>query len=200
MGGGALALALWAGAVIAQDFPALYDVTGVAAGDVLNIRAMPDAGADILASYPPTRLGVEVLRLSPDGRWAEVGLPEGNGWVALRYLAAVPQSDTLPLPLRCSGTEPFWTLALAPEASGFRTPEGHLPLTLTSTLRARNGFTASLVDDAGENWQVTAQVMQCSDGMSDRMFGLRALVAGRGGEDGGGGPEIYAGCCTFEGG
>lgn len=200
MGGGALAFALWAGMAAAQDFPALYDVRGVADGDVLNIRATPDAGGDILGNYPPARTGVEVLRLSPDGRWAEVGLPEGNGWVATRYLAAVPQTEALSLPLRCSGTEPFWTLTLSDTEAGLRTPEADIPLKMTANMRARNGFTASLAEPDGTQWQVIAQVMQCSDGMSDRMFGLRALVSGRGANGAGEGPEIYAGCCTLEGG
>ncbi len=41
----ALALALWATVLPAQDLPALYSVTGVGDGDVLNIRAAPDAAA-----------------------------------------------------------------------------------------------------------------------------------------------------------
>lgn len=200
MGGGALVLALLAGPVAAQDFPALYDVAGVASHDVLNIRAAADATAAIVGSFAPDRDRIEVLRLSPDGRWAEVGRPEGNGWVATRFLTAAPVSDEIPLPLRCSGTEPFWTLTLAAQEAAFLTPEGNVPLRLVTSEKARNGFTATLADDKAGQWQVIAQNMQCSDGMSDRSYGIRALLSGFGAAEAGGGPEIYAGCCTLDGG
>lgn len=202
MGGVALIIALWGGGAMAQgmDYPALRDVTGVAAGDVLNIRAEPDAGAPILGSYAPDRRRIEVLRLSDDGRWAQVGLPEGNGWVALRYLAPLAKGPDLPLPVTCSGTEPFWSLDITDKGGVFRTPEGQSLLQLTDTGVARNGFDAALADDAGRPWQVIAQAMQCSDGMSDRQYGWRALLSGLGSAEAGGGAEIYAGCCSFDGG
>ena len=59
----------------AQDFPALYAVTGVAADDVLNIRSRPDAGAPIIGALAPDSTGVEVLGRS--GNWALVSAGEG---------------------------------------------------------------------------------------------------------------------------
>ena len=198
MGSGALILGLWGAGVMAQELPSVRDVTGVAAGDVLNIRAEPAADAPVLGSYAPDRQRIEVLRLSDDGRWAQVGLPEGNGWVATRYLSDAKAGASLPL--RCSGTEPFWTLTLDEGVSSFRTPEDDIALARDDLTVARNGFTASLTDAGGQRWQVVAQAMQCSDGMSDRMYGWRALLSGVGSDETGGAPEIYAGCCTLDGG
>ena len=55
-----LALALPSGAA-AKGLPALHDVTGVAADDVLNVRARPDASAPVLGALTPDATGVEVV-------------------------------------------------------------------------------------------------------------------------------------------
>ena len=61
--------------------PTLYDVTGVRANDVLNIRAMPDASSSILSELPHDAKGVEVV----DARagWARVNTFERSGWGAV---------------------------------------------------------------------------------------------------------------------
>lgn len=62
----ALALILWlaAGPAAAQDLPAVYDVAGVAADDVLNVRAEPSAEAPVLRTLAPDAGGIEVVALS----------------------------------------------------------------------------------------------------------------------------------------
>ena len=108
----ALAL-LWPLPTWAETLPALFAVTGVAADDVLNIRAAPDAGAAAVGSFDPTRINIEVLDVSADGTWGMVGLPEGNGWVAMRFLERQEAvAGSIPHPSTCIGTEPFWTLGL----------------------------------------------------------------------------------------
>lgn len=58
---------------LAQDiYPALHDVTGVAADDVLNIRSEPSASSPIIGTFSPFETDVEVVALSPDGGWGRV--------------------------------------------------------------------------------------------------------------------------------
>jgi uncharacterized protein YraI len=90
------------------DGPDHFAVRGVAAGDVLNIRAGPDAGKGKLGQIPPgasciRNLGCqgglsyqEFSTLSPEQRlqrerenprWCRVEYRGVTGWVAGRYLA-----------------------------------------------------------------------------------------------------------------
>ena len=41
----------------------MFDVTGVAANDVLNIRAAPDASAEIIGTLSPNARDIEVVLL-----------------------------------------------------------------------------------------------------------------------------------------
>ena len=79
---------------VSTNLPARFSVTGVAADDVLNVRAAPDPAAPILAELPPDATGVEVIALSDDGAWALLPRPEGQGWASTRFLA--PNDETLP--------------------------------------------------------------------------------------------------------
>ncbi len=186
-----------AGAAAAQDLPAAYGVTGVAADDVLNIRAEPSSDAAVVGSYAPDRHQVEVLGLSADGRWGKVGLPEGNGWVAMRYLAAEPLADgLLPHPFRCVGTEPFWGLSISDSGATFSTPEAEEPLTVAVESVAPQGMLATLAGAGGEVWTMTVARRECSDGMSDRIYGWETFLYRTGLM----GNVLYSGCCTMDGG
>jgi uncharacterized membrane protein len=188
-----LALVLPAGGAMAQDLPARFTVTGVAAGDVLNVRAAPGASAPVLATLPPGSTGVEVLSLSPDGRWGLVPFREGSGWASMRYLSPEAPSPTpLPRPLLCRGTEPFWALSVTAEGAVFETPEGgRVELRQHGEVAGFRGGVATF-DAGGETLDLTVIRAACSDGMSDRPYGLTALVWNRG--------EVFLeGCCALSG-
>lgn len=197
----ALALILWfaAGPAAAQDLPAVYDVAGVAADDVLNVRAEPSAEAPVLRTLAPDATGIEVVALSGDGKWGMVSTGEGNGWVALRYLAARPDpaADTLPRPMTCLGTEPFWLLVHDDGSDRFETP-GEEPrlLAVSAEMVAPEGYFVLARGSGGsdELYRLTVTRGICSDGMSDRRFGLdaRLFIAGPAGN------RLLAGCCTLE--
>ena len=90
-------------------WPALYDVTNVAATDVLNVRAQPNAEAEILGTFAFDAKDVEVISIEVDGRWGQVNTGERAGWVRMSFLE--PQSvpdQTRPQSIICFGTEPFW--------------------------------------------------------------------------------------------
>lgn len=188
---GALLLLLWAGLAAAQDLPARFTVAGVAAGDVLNVRAEPGASARVLATLPPGSTGVEILRLSPDGRWGLMPLREGAGWVAMRYLAReAPAPTPLPRPLLCRGNEPFWALSVTAQGARFESPErGTVPLRRHGEAAGFRGGVLAF-DAGGETLDLTVVRQACSDGMSDRPYGLAALVWNRG--------ELFLeGCCAL---
>lgn len=184
--------------VAAQDLPALHRVTGVAANDVLNVRAQPNAQAPIIGDFGPQAQGVEVTALSPDGRWARVNAGEGAGWSAARFLT--PQGDpgwqTGLVPLSCYGTEPFWNLALflpgsqaeftGLDTGGFNlvTDAGALP----STPFPR---TLAVPFSGARQGMAVIRSATCSDGMSDRLFGLEVQVYWRGQVTG------LSGCCSL---
>jgi uncharacterized membrane protein len=190
-----LFLMLLALPVRAQEFPALYAVTGVAAEDVLNIRSRPDADAPIVGAFAPDATGVEVLARS--GNWALVNTDEGTGYAALRFLAREPGPgwSALQSPLSCLGTEPFWALEIDPQAgeTRFRTPEDQAPDPDPIT-----GLWPT------EPWARTAAVglpdglavltgADCSDGMSDRSYGIAVdLFLGHAGRE-----SRLAGCCRL---
>lgn len=180
----------------AQDLPALYDVVGVAADDVLNLREAPSAGAAILGHLAPDARGIEVMAI--EGDWAQVNLDEGRAHAALRYLQAQdgPGWAALQLPLRCFGTEPFWSISVEPALDvaalsrpdtttrmlelGPRWPWGDLGAAPSAGLAMRDGFLML----RGES---------CSDGMSDREYGIAADLFLAGAT-----AERLRGCCSLQ--
>jgi uncharacterized membrane protein len=105
-------LALQSHAQEIEAAPALYDVTGVVADDVLNVRERPDAGSPIVGTLRPDAARVEVIGVVPGGRWGLVNVEEMAGWVSMRFMSPseVAMSEP-PVGLTCSGTEPFWSVS-----------------------------------------------------------------------------------------
>lgn len=186
---------LVAGAAAADTFPAAYQVTGVAGDDVLNIRAEPDASAPVVGEIGPYQISVEVLRLSEDGKWGLVGLPEGNGWVSMRFLQATPaEPDQLPRPLTCLGTEPFWSLAALPRGTEWSTPEEpRTDLTITEEATAPEGYRLRAEEGPTRVFHLSVLRQACGDGMSDREFGFSAQLFVESPD----GNRLYSGCCTL---
>ncbi|MDM7931612.1 SH3 domain-containing protein [Tabrizicola sp.] len=178
----------------AQDFPALFSVSGVAPDDSLNIRAAPDPAAPIIGTLPFDASGVEVVSVT-DG-WAKINSGEGTGHVALSYLMRDDGAAwfTLQQPLFCFGTEPFWSLELD-AANGLIT-------------RKSPEVPAPLIDRIGDTWPgkpwspaaaialpdglAVLRPADCSDGMSDMTYGI-ALDVFLNGPDG----RRLSGCCTL---
>lgn len=180
-----------------QEFPATYQVTGVAADDVLNIRAEPSAGAAKVGEIGPYGFNIEVLGLSEDGSWAMVPMPEGIGWVAKRFLQPTPPADPwlVPRPLSCSGTEPFWSLGLYPKGAEWATPETpRTDLTVTEESVAARGYRMRAEEGPTRVYHLTITRAQCSDGMSDRRFGLAASLFIESPD----GNALLSGCCTLD--
>lgn len=198
----ALAAALLAGpAAATQDaFPALYDVAGVASDDVLNVRARPDAAAQIVGTLPPDARDVEVIELAPRVDWGRVNVNGTSGWVSLRFMERHPGQffGAFPEIARCAGTEPFWSLRR--EGADFAISGVDLPGTRFSTtwrgssLGRRDRHAMTLAAETGETATAVIAYTQCSDGMSDYRYGLTLDLVREGGPDG---PALYSGCCSL---
>ncbi|WGH80309.1 COG3650 family protein [Jannaschia ovalis] len=192
----ALLLWLWlaAPALATQDgWPALFDVIGVAADDVLNLRAAPGPSARVVGRLAPDATGIEVIRPDARQRWGLVNTGEGTAWVSLRYLARRPgQWDrAFPQVASCFGTEPFWTLAIDGDAARMSTPERVVAGRVTARLgsanrRDRFGLTADL---GGAPLSGVIANRACNDGMSDREYGLAVDAIFEG--------AVLSGCCTL---
>ncbi|MEM1234624.1 MAG: peptide-binding protein [Pseudomonadota bacterium] len=191
-------LGLWCGLVAADPFPALYDVTSVEAGDVLNIRSEPDATSAIIGGLAPDSVGVEVTRLSADRRWARVQTRERMGWASVRFLALVPrQGEGFSQGLSCVGTEPFWLFKYRPFGRSEFTSLGGLSgsYDIGPPIRAVGRPNVYGLRGSSDLGDVSAILRrgECSDGMSEVEFGLSFDLILPDGE----GDVVYTGCCNL---
>lgn len=193
-----LAALLWLAALPAfatQDgWPALYDVTGVATDDVLNVRAAPSADAEIIGSLAPDATDVEVIEANDALTWGRVNTGERSGWASLAFLQrhGGQWDGKLPAITRCFGTEPFWGLTRADGILEYSDPDG-------------TGWSATVASETGSSGRRDRHVIAavgvtlvlrgelCSDGMSDRLFGLSADLL----TTVPGGVTMHSGCCTI---
>lgn len=196
------ALALWGqGAAAGEALPWLYRVTGVGADDVLNVRAEPSSGATAIGRFGAGEKDIEVVGLDASGRWGRVNLGETAGWTAMRYLAREPggwDAEGLPAPLTCFGTEPFWSFEAGPGGKAVwgepGVEERNLGLEVLDTGIPGDVRRALVGTEEGAVVVVAAVTPgSCTDGMSDRAFGLEALVVLTTGETRG----LRSGCCSL---
>lgn len=177
----------------APALPALFNVAGVAANDVLNIRAEANASSDIVGSFPPDATGIEVVAI--EGTWAVVNHAEGMGYVSSSFLAKDGQANwsDLSIPLYCSGTEPFWSFTYDPAAATakFDMFDGE-----AATWPVRHSWPATersdLVAFSTADKIAVMRPQECSDGMSDRVYGISFDLLYN--DDLGG---IIQGCCSL---
>lgn len=191
-------------ALATQEYilPTLFDVTGVAAGDVLNIRAAPDASAAIIGALAPEATGIEVVEQR--GNWGRVNTSEQSGWVSMRFLnyrTDVWEPGALPAGFTCQGTEPFWSLRAEGGTLIWEQPEGQDSYSDLKTLDDgifRSPRRALIAGQEGHRITAMVEPALCSDGMSDRAYGLSAsvIVEGASARDG---AQLYTGCCLAGG-
>ena len=194
-----LLLCLAAPAQATQDqWPALFDVSGVAADDVLNIRAGPSADSEIVGTLAHDARGVEIVRPNDRHTWGMVNTGEGTGWVSLAYVTRGPGQWYGAEITRafCSGTEPFWSFDIDGTSAAWSTPETTatgqvLDRAFSMSRRDEQGATFRLND--GEDGVALLRLASCNDGMSDREFGIAVSIV-KGGTEG---PTLYSGCCSL---
>jgi len=198
---GLFVFAAWPAAAIPEYIlPTLFDVTGVAENEVLNIREAPDADAAIIGTLAPDARDIEVVGYDETGRWARINTGERSGWAALRYLAYqvdVWTPGALPPTLHCLGTEPVWSFRPRDDRVVFSTPEAPESVMrieqVLSTGMPRDPRRSVLAQDDSRHMTAVMVPMACSDGMSDRAYGLDVTVI----LEGQGDPRMLTGCCSI---
>lgn len=163
----------------AQNYPAAFQVTGVAGDDRISIRSAPSASSNIVGAISPYGLNIKVLESAPNEKRGKVGLPEGSGWVTMRNLEETPPAEPylVPRPLSCFGTEPFWSLGHYPRGAEYNSPEtGIVPMTILAQDVSERGYVLRLDEGPTLNRAMIVKRQRCGDGMSDRAFGLTTLM------------------------
>jgi hypothetical protein len=182
----AVILALISG--VASAWPTLA-VTGVPKGDVLNLRAQPDAKSAKVATLPRAASGISADAVAVKGLdWIRIAKNGKRGWANAKFLS-YDIGQRLPVRLVCTGTEPFWSVN-----SGYGRADADLSFTgKKQTLALDAPVAASGRPDV---WLIPAvkgsdfllvQRATCSDGMSDRSYpyALTTRI----------GATLLSGCC-----
>lgn len=146
-----------------------YEVTGVSADDVLNIRKIPSASAPKVGEYLPRESGIRIYRRK--GNWALTGRydpQKPDGWVHTRYLKLTAAAASLQLPVSCSGTEPFWAIVINTTESATYSEPDRTPQDFPVSEFSRSKQNASMLLDVGGG--VAIRAGSCSDGMSDNIY------------------------------
>ena len=69
--------------------PVLYEVTGIAAGDTLNVRSGPGANNEVIARLPNGYRDIQIIGapvLNGTTPWVQIKFGERTGWVTRPYL------------------------------------------------------------------------------------------------------------------
>ena len=176
-----------------DGWPALYDVTGVAADDVLNIRSEPGTSSEVIGTLAHDAKGIEVIKPNDDHTWGLVNLYEFSGWVSLDFLVRHPgQWDgQYPQVTSCYGTEPFWNITLEKDRiafSGLDLDPVEAPMEWTlETLNHRGRFSFRAGPMVG-----VFGLENCNDGMSNSEFGIEINLIRLDQ------PYHYQGCCSIQ--
>lgn len=171
----------------------VYSVSNVRPGDTLNMRVRPDPRAPVVITIPHDGTGIGLTGKSAPGDWVEATYKRKRGWVNARFLGFGNGRYGLPAYLDCSGTEPFWSIAVMPglARADLMFAEKRYFFKLN---RAENAMNRSDI------WHIKASARPggemsliirhevCSDGMSDTRypFSAIALISGH---------NVIAGCC-----
>lgn len=202
------ALALLTAAAFATATPVAayetYKVTGIKAGESLIVRDEP-TGADKPSDAKELRripadadgvLGTGRSVLIGDERWHEVSFKGTRGWVNGAFLEATAFADLKGATFQCSGTEPFWSVTLAPEGGTYSSLSDDKKVSLKAeqiapaTGRLFPLFYRLKGSDGGTYRVTVSRQEWCSDGMSDFDYGFQALLT----DDG----VFHEGCCVLK--
>ncbi len=185
-------------AATTDGWPALYDVVGVAADDALNVRSGPGTEHEIIGTLPYDAEDIEIVRPSEDLDWGLLNFGEATGWISLNF--AVPQPGqwygSIPKITQCFGTEPFWSIERSLELLRFRNQDGlNIAVDEAYFIESRNRRDRFIASGSSVVNGLTLVVSNqtCSDGMSDRDYGLSVDVLVEDAFD----AQLYSGCCSI---
>ena len=181
--------------------PSYWRVTGVASDDTLNVRQGPSASSADIGDVPHDARGIEVGATDASGDWGRINWQEGDGWLAMRFLAPDPQpliaGTELPQGLLCAGTEPFWSVRFSARSAVFEdmaSTGDMLTLARSFTPVARGPFPVMMSHRTPESGSLAViEPRDCSDGMSDLTYPWRILYLFSNAD----GDRLLDGCCRL---
>ena len=149
-----------------------FQVTGVAANDVLNIRETPSGSSAKIGYLGYDQPIVEVLGTNPSGTWGYVQAGETMGWTSMRYLTPTAiltfGGTDIPIGIACYTTEPFVTYTLG---NGHVKIEGMSLATYIVPIlnigKIRESYEVIYELDGTEQRLLLSLATKGSDGMSD---------------------------------
>lgn len=176
----ALTLAILAAPLAgAQEADMRYRVTGVAENDVLNIRTLPSADAELAGAIPFNSIsifGTGEEKTIGSTRWINTASTYGYGWVNAKFLepfdpVEIMPDENLSLPLSCGGTEPFWSADIGESAVRVTTPdhEAGFDIARDGPL-IRRGAAGWDIRIKGASSIILLETWSCSDGMSETVY------------------------------
>jgi uncharacterized membrane protein len=170
-----------------------YSVFDVRPGDTLNMRLQPNPQAPVVFAIPHNATGIGLTGRTAQGGWVEVNFLRKRGWVNGRFLGFGQGRWGLPAYLDCSGTEPFWSIAVMPGLARaellFAERRAFFNLTRAQSAMNRNDiWHLKASGRPGGDLSLIVRHEVCSDGMSDTRypFSAVALMSGL---------DVIAGCC-----
>lgn len=172
--------------------PALYRVTGVETR--LNIRAEPSLDAPVIDTFSPGTADIEIVATDPTNAWGRTNTGERSGWVSLAFLTRDGgpwEANALPATLRCFGTEPFWSVSRDGDKlirGGPDAPDRAFAIDKVSGVAGSGSRVVVAKDEKGT---ITLGIAPeaCTDGMSERAYGLGARLSE-------GDAPALTGCCS----
>lgn len=180
-----------------------YQLTGLAEGEVLNVRSGPSTEYDIIGKLKMNNDAFEILERDPEHEWGRILWQDREGWVFLEYVQQVSPdmvpASNIPIKLHCSGAEPYWdyTVTSTTEVS-FKIlfDDFEANTTIESVLESANSanIPTALVA-TGKDLKLTAVLdpQQCQDGTTQRLFGWSIdLLVERDNNK-----QLYSGCCSL---
>lgn len=178
---------------VAASADVAYSVYNVRPGDTLNMRVRPDPRAPVVTTIPHDATGIALTGKSAPGDWVEATFNRKRGWVNARFLGFGAGRWALPAYLDCSGTEPFWSIALMPglARADLMFAERRYFLKLQRAEQAMNRSDVWHIKAStrpGADMSLIVRHEVCSDGMSDTRypFSALAIISGH---------NVIAGCC-----
>jgi uncharacterized membrane protein len=169
-----------------------YTVVNVEPGDALNMRTQPNPNARVVTAIPHDATGIVLTGRRSGADWVEVVFQRRRGWVNARFLGLASGRYQIPAFLDCSGTEPFWSIALSPgyARADLMFAERRHTFRITQFQQVMNRTDIAHIRGAARNVYLSLIVRHesCSDGMSDTEYPYSAVALISG-------VNTIAGCC-----
>ena len=177
-----------------DNFSAWIDVSKVASDDTLSVRSEPNSSSDKVGSLNFDQKYIQVIGAANVGKstWLNVQTSTSEGWVNRFYTkeADVKKFDEA---LKCSGTEPFWSLDIVDGEAVFKDiSDEQVRLAASGIVPSKNHNNRWLIqlansDKTGEVF--LASTGACSDDMSDRKYQYELGLTLQN-------KQFYTGCCN----